>query len=590
MEPDKRNPFFKGKFTLISVACLGAILGAPSSGQADISSVNLTPSFTTTWQQPGVLWQNAQLTSPLKSLKDDTLTRREMVQSLKATLQQDPVLNELYQFRETLRGRGKMPVRRWSLGGGNAAVNLELGKHALPGLSLAGLGGSQASVGISGNGFGFFSSAPVQALNRSLASYDEFLGEKNRATEDRTEMTWLQLQPVHSKTAHLQLVWASGQKDLSPTTDKNQLLQGSLWGVQGSYELPMLSKWNLQGQWVKSNVGNSDGATAWQAKLAGPIQHPLGTAKISAVYTKVDPGFESFAGDSIEDGRTTKTLAISQPLGKGDLTAKLGLSWNQIERFGNRHLNLPRTDTTFNSIVSLRWRLASNIAITAKHSLTRNTDELYPGSKINVRDQHIQDTQAGVEIKVSSALVLNLGAGMESNLIQQQAGSRLSPTYDHSSNYLTIGMKNKTPSGSIGVDLQRSFAENGIAQNEENNVVVNLNAQQELSNWLKVGGKVRLMNECAPLPIHKLLKEPADLTANAQISLSSLGAVQLSYSQWNLKNAVNSKDTDALNAYQISYLLGARGNQSGLGLSVAYSYSAADDPQNSMWKVGFTYR
>src|SRR5690606_17351340 len=127
---------------------------------------------------------------------------------------------------------------------------------------------------------------------------------------DQTEMTWLQFQPLHSKTANLQFVWASGEKDLNPTTEAFQSLRGSLWGVQGKYALPM-KNWNFSGQWVKSNVGNSDGATAWQAKLSGPIHHPLGTANLSAVYTDIDPGFESFAGSSLENGRITKTLALS---------------------------------------------------------------------------------------------------------------------------------------------------------------------------------------------------------------------------------------------------------------------------------------
>jgi len=415
------------------------------------------------------------------------------------------------------------------------------------------------------------------------------LGDKNIASLNQSQMTWLQFQPLHSKDANLQLVWASGEKDLKPTTADLQSLRGNLWGVQGNYAL--FTNWNIDGQWVKSNVGNSNGATAWQAKLSGPIHHPLGTAKISAVYTDVDPNFESFAGSSLENGRITKTLALSQPLGKGDLTANLGLSWNQIERNGQQNLSLPRTDSTFKSIFNLRWQVSPTVALTAKHSLTKDTDELYPGSVISLQDHSIQDTQAGVEVKVSPSLLLNFGAGMNTDLIQQQQNSTFASTYDNNSNYLTVGVRNKIANGTLGVDLQRNFAQDAILQNENSNTIVSLNAQQKLAKWLNIGGKVRLSNDCPPQPTSTILSAPADLTANAQISLDSLGAVQLSYSQWNLQNALDSNDdNDTANAYQISYLLGARNGQAGLGLSVAYSYSAAANPQNALWKVGLTYR
>jgi len=594
MKTDKRNFSLNCASPLICAACVGALAtgAAPSFAQTS-ASVQLTPSFTSSWHTAdGALWQNAQLKSPLSFEQDQAMTRSQMQQSLRTSIAADPLLNELDQFRQTLRGSGKMAVRKWSLSGkGKNAINLELGKHSLPAFSLAGLSGNQSSVGIGGEKFGFYSSAPVHSLNESLASYDETLGQKNKAVLDATKMTWLQIQPVQSKTANLQLMWASGQRDLKATSTDNQFLQGNLWGVQGKYQIPFLTKWDFSGQWVKSNVGESHGATAWQAKLGGPVHHPFGTATLEAVYTDVAPGFESFASDSLEDGRITKTLALTQPMGKGDLTAKLGFSWNEIDRTGVNHLDLPRTDSTFNSILSLRWQLASGIALTAKHSLTKNTNELYPGSSLRMQDQLQQDTQAGLELKVAPSLVFNIGAGMKSNEVQQlYADAGASLTTDEDSNYLQVGVTNKRKRGSIGVDMQRSFSQNGIDDDADSNTVVNLNAQQKLATWLTVGGKLKLTDSYDDNTVTELLKKPADLTANAQISLKSLGAVQLSYSQWNLQNALDSKDADDLNAYQISYLLGARNGQSGLGFSLAYSYSAAENPQNSMWKIGFTYR
>jgi hypothetical protein len=593
MKPDKRKHSLNREHTLTALACFGVILGVEAIAQADVvtsANLQLSPALRTSAQETNhILWQNAQLSSSLKI--DEGMSRSQMQQSLKSTIAADPMLGELYSFRQTLRGTGPMALRKWTLAGnGKNSINLELGAHALPGLSLAGLSGSQSSVGIGGQSFGFYTSAPVSALNRSLASYDAMLGDKNIATLDQTKMTWVQFQPLHSKTAGLQFVWASGEKDLNPTTEAFQSLRGSLWGVQGNYALPILANWSLNGQWVKSNVGNSDGATAWQAKLAGPIHHPLGTAQLSAVYTNIDPGFESFAGSSLENGRITKSLALSQPLGKGALTANLGLSWNQIERIGQQNLSLPRTDSTFNSILSVRWQLTSSVALTAKHSLTKDTDELYPGSVFSLQNHSLEDTQAGIEVKVSPSLLLNFGAGMNSNQIQQQHDSTLNSTYDNNSNYLTVGVKNKMASGTIGVDLQRDFAQDALAQDENKSLIISLNAQQQLAPWLNVGGKVRLANDSPMQPTSTILNKPADLTANAQISLDSLGAVQLSYSQWNLQNALDANDNDTANAYQISYLLGARNGQEGLGLSLAYSYSAARNPQNTLWKVGLTYR
>ena len=594
MKPDKRKYSLNRENTLTALACFGVLLGAESVSQADpVTSVNLqlSPALSSPWQETNhLLWQNAPLIAP--SNINEGMTQSQMQQNLKSTLAADPTLGELYSFRQTLRGTGKMSVRKWVLAGsGKDAINLELGAHTLPGLSLAGLSGSQSSVGIGGQSFGFYTSAPVKSLNRSLASYDAMLGDANIATLDQTKMTWLQFQPLHSKKSNLQFVWATGQQDLTPTTTEFQSLRGSLWGVQGNYALPVLANWNFNGQWVKSNVGDSNGATAWQANISGPIHHPLGTAKLSAVYTNIDPNFESFAGSSLENGRITKSLALSQPLGKGDLTANLALSLNRIERDGQQNLSLPRTDSTFNSIFSVRWQMTPDVALTAKHSLTKDTDELYPGSVISMQDHRIQDTQAGVEVKVSPSLLLNFGAGMNADNIQQQQNSIFASTYDNNSNYLTVGVKNKIANGTLGVDLQRNFTQDALSQNDNSNMIVSLNAQQKLAKWLNIGGKVRLSNDCPPQPTSTILSAPADLTANAQISLNSLGAVQLSYSQWDLQNALDSNDNnDIANAYQISYLIGARNGQSGLGLSVAYSYSAAANPQNTLWKVGLTYR
>lgn len=592
MKPDKRRYSLNRENTLTALACFGVLLGTEAASQADtVANLQLSPALRSSWQETNhVLWQNVPLSSPLKI--NDEMSKSQMQQSLKSTIAADPMLGELYSFRQTLRGTGSVAVRKWALAGeGKNAINLELGAHALPGLSLAGLSGSQSSVGIGGQSFGFYTTAPVSALNRSLASYDAMLGDKNTASLDQTKMTWLQFQPLHSKTANLQLIYAMGQKDLQPTSKEFQSLSGNLWGVQGNYKLPILNNWNFDGQWVKSNVADSNGATAWQAKLSGPIHHPLGTAQLSAVYTDVDPGFESFAGSSLEDGRSTKTLALNQPLGKGDLTANLGLSLNEIDRDGIKNLSLPRHESTFKSILSVRWKLTPSVALTGRHSLTKDTDELYPGSAISMQNHNLQDTQAGIEVKVSPSLLLNVGAGMNSNQIQQQQAATLDSTYDNNSNYLTVGVKNKMANGTIGVDLQRDFAQDVIAQDENSRMIVSLNAQQKLANWLKVGGNVRLANDGLPQPTSTILNKPADLTANAQISLDNLGAVQLSYSQWNLQNALDASDgDDSASAYQISYLLGARNGQSGLGLSVAYSYSAAKIPQNTLWKVGLTYR
>lgn len=591
MKPDKRKHSLTPENILTASACIGLLLGAETVSSANPAGLQLAPAFQSSWQETNqLLWQNAPLRSASKI--NEEVSKSQLRQSLKSTLAADPLLGELYSFRQTLRGTGKMAVRKWTLAGdGKNAINLELGAHSLPAMSLAGLSGKQSSVGIGGQHFGFYTSAPVQALNRSLASYDAMLGDKNIASFDETKMTWLQIQPLHSKKANLQFVWASGEKDLKPTSKAFESLRGSLWGVQGNYALPMFTKWNFSGQWVKSNVGDSDGATAWQAKLSGPIHHPLGTAKLSAVYTNIEPNFESFAGNKLEDGRITKTVAINQPLGKGDLTADLGLSWNQVERIGERRANLPQKDTSLKSILKVRWQMTPDVALTARHSLTKDTDELYPGSAISMQDHRVQDIQAGVEVKVSPSLLLNFGAGMKSDQIQQQQDFSLASTYDNNSNYLTVGVKNKMGSGTIGVDLQRDFAQDALAQNEKSNLIVSLNAQQKLANWLSVGGKVRLADGMTPQPTSAILRKPADLTANAQISLNSLGAVQLSYSQWDLQNALDSGENDNIaSAYQISYLLGARNGQSGLGLSVAYSYSAAKNPDNALWKVGLTYR
>ena len=153
MKPDKRKHSLTPEKTLTALACVGVFLGTETASSADtVSAANLqlAPALRSSWQETNhVLWQNAQLSSPIKF--DEGMTKSQMQQSLKATIAADPMLGELYSFRQTLRGSGPMAVRKWALAGhGKNAINLELGAHALPGLSLAGLSGSQSSVGIGG--------------------------------------------------------------------------------------------------------------------------------------------------------------------------------------------------------------------------------------------------------------------------------------------------------------------------------------------------------------------------------------------------------------------------------------------------------
>ena len=365
--------------------------------------------------------------------------------------------------------------------------------------------------------------------------------------------------------------------------------------------------------------------------MDGPVEHPFGQAHVSADYNATDAGFAPFSDPSAtalsvnNERRTREQVSVAQdaklqlPL-LGTLSGTLSAS---AARSNRKSLNengesetapgaVPnetRTDE-LTGTADLRLQLFPAIALTGRHAHGLITEE-HPSATASPENLTLRnDSDAGVELKISRALALTAGAG------QTRVGNATLPpaaanSYDplnatlRDENRITVGVRRQTGGGSVNLSLARRMIDtntlDGAAfsggSGDTLAHTVNLDAQRRFFGWLNLQGGWSWNNEDAFARgadglIAPTTQRTQTRRAQAQLSLPFRSRFDLTYQDWLQQNGQGGATLGTIGGtreYGARYVLGAQ--DAGLGLSVEYSRREfASSDVLGTWRVGVTYR
>ncbi len=576
--------------------------------------------------------------SPLQAADDGTVSKGEFMNALS---DQAPMLGALRDWRNTMRGRdargGKSGLRSFGLGTPQGTkATLHLGAQPLPQMGLANLSGmalgGEASASVAQWGrVQFGSTKPMLALNRAFKKYDDLMEDQTPDVKTYTpDVTWLSARAWENtaQRGNLDFLAARGQRSLLADAQLGTNPLGSVWGGRGQMALfpQRLKNWNLRGEWLGSRLKDQNqSAKAWNVNVDGPLAHPFGQARVSAGISETDAGFAPFTDPSAlanaqnTEKRTREQVMVAQdaklglPIGLLSGTASFTAARSNRKNLAdeaNTVLESRQTQTDeLTGIADVRWQLVPRLAVTGKH--TRGT--IYeakpdaPALPENFTSRN--DSDAGVELKMSKSLALTMGAG------QTRVGNMVLPSDEkldplsaslRDEERVTLGLQHRTRGGNWSVGVARRLIDNNTLDGAATTAgagdalahTVNLNAERRFFDWLNLRGGWSWNNEDAFARGSDGLISPSTVRsqgrlAEAQISLpfrSRFDVRYQDYAQENIAGVSYSTMAGALREYGAKYLIGAQDGQAGFGFSVEYARrETGADPLNT-WRVGLTYR
>ena len=490
------------------------------------------------------LWGESPLEhrSPLQAADDGEVSKGEFMNALS---DQTPMLSALRDWRNTVRGRdmrgGKAGLRRFNLGtpqGSKATLNL--GAQPLPQMGLANLSGmapggaASASVAQWGR-VQVGSTKPMLALNRAFNKYDELMEDQTPGAETYTpEVTWLAARAWENKAqrGNLDFLAANGHRALLRDAKPDSNPDGTVWGGRGQMALfpQRLKNWNLRGEWLGSRLQEqSASATSWNLNVDGPVAHPFGEARVSAGISETDAGFAPFTDASAlanaqnTEKRTREQVVVAQDA-KLDLPVGLLTGTASFTAARSNRKNLAdEADTVLESrqtqtdeltgAANARWQLMSRLALTGKHTRGVIYEDKPDAPTLPENYTIRNDSDAGMELKMSDSLALTLGAG------QTRVGNMLLPpdeTLDPLSATLraatlrdedrvTLGLAHRTKGGNWNLGFARRLIDNNtldgaLATEGAGDALahtVNLSAERRFFDWLNLRGGWNWNNEDA---------------------------------------------------------------------------------------------
>lgn len=586
------------------------------------------------------LWGESPLDrhSPLQAADDGDVSQGEFMHALS---DQMPMLSALREWRNTVRGRdargGRANLRHFQLGkpqGHEAA--LKLGAQPLPQMGLANLSGmapggeAPASVAQWGR-VQFGSTKPMLALNRAFKKYDALMEDTTPGAEAfAPDVTWLSARAWESKelNGHLEFLAARGQRALLPDAQPGTNPVGQVWGGRGQMALfpQRLKNWNLRGEWLGSRLKDQgESAKSWNLNVDGPLAHPFGEARVSAGVSETDPGFAPFTDPSAianaqnTEKRTREQVVIAQdaklglPVGLLSGTASFTAARSNrknLAQEANTVLESRQTKTDeLTGVADVRWQMMPRLALTGKHSRGVVYEDKPDAPTLPENFTRRNDSDAGVELKMSRSLAFTAGAG------QTRIGNLTLPPAENldplaaslrDEDRVTVGLQHRTRGGNWSIGLARRLIDNNTLDGAQTTEgagdalahTINLSAERRFFDWLNLKGGWSWNNEDAFARGSDGLISPATVRsqgrlAEAQISLpfsSRFDVRYQDYLQESIAGASYSPLAGGLREYGAKYLVGAQEGQAGFGFSVEYARrETGGDPLNT-WRVGLTYR
>lgn len=530
-------------------------------------------------QTPGIVAQTplaTDLAAPIVPMPQ-TVTSGDFAQ---ATINQVPILTRLQAWRETMRGRGPqfvwMPFDE---------ARVQIGQQSLPANSLLNAGAAPAISARLGR-IEVGSTAPLLALNQSLRDVDELL-DGQAAGFDQSRLSWISAKALQSKTIELNLLAASGQRDLTPSRETDKSIIGGDW-MGASGRLTLASDWKLSGEWMRSQLDEGNEATKWQAALAGPISHPWGVAKLNASRKETQNGFAAWRDGREQSGHAEQEIALQQELALGDLSGSARVELGQ--RFWTDEAGWTSGDpanTMLESAARLRWKLSPSLALTGSHrrrdAWRQLPSTIYDNSEYSAAARI--ENEAGAEWKLSSSLALTASAGQTraQSELAWDARDTYAPFALRDEDRLSWGLRHRTKGGSWQLKMTQSAATDPFDDDSQiQSGALRLEAERQLFPWLRLKGGLD-RDESWSLK-DWAATEQWRRRAEANLSLADLGRLSLRYGDSFRPGAAPSDGRE----YGVGYKIGQ-----GAGLSLSMEYSRRLENQrreDEKWRVGLTYR
>jgi hypothetical protein len=521
----------------------------------------------------------------------------EQHQAMNALTQQTPMLLQFREWREALRGQGKLAGYKFNLLTDGQAANktqaptgLQLRLGVRPQSPLRLVGSAQApGVEMSWNKVAFGSTAPLRVLNQALRPLDRpWEAPGANVALDESTMTWLTARPLDEQRAAVQLMLMTGRRDLTPfLSGDNSFAEGNVWGARGDFGLS--ARWKLNTEWTGSQSAEQERvAQAWHWELAGPIAHPWGEADFRAQMSDVDWGYKPFSGVVTSEGQQRDEVVLRQNLALGALSGALGVQWNQVER---KESELPAgagttlQSETLEGNADLQLRLSPTLSLVSKHR-QRVVDDL---TDVQRNSMQQSSSDAGVQLRLARSFNVALTAGTVRTERSMLGDDGPVPISLRDENRATVALQRQSSSGNWSLNFTRQMAAQEIDQNvDTSRQSVALEGEQRLSDWLSLRGRMRLAGE-TDRERDQFLAD-ADRSVEAQLSLRSMGRLSLRLSDWEQRRDVSGNQVTESGTREtgVRYSLGS---DKGLGFSFEYSLRQQDalDDQKQ-WRLGITYR
>jgi hypothetical protein len=512
---------------------------------------------------------------------------------------QSPVLMMLRDWRNTLRGTGAMPLRKFSLGGGN--LDLEIGARPLPMSELASLpGGSAPSLGFTLGKITIGSTVPTVSMNRAFAFYDTMMNPADpfqappSQAHDETTMSWMMAKPFESKHGLLELMYVRGHHDLTPTqTTGKQFMDGTLWGTRGNFTLT--PHWKLRGEYINSSISNQPQATTnWKLVLDGGMRLPFGHATVAAYMNDVDSNFASFMNPCPALGHRTSEFTVLDTMTRGNLSGTVKFLVNRTGRKDVEGLTAGTSvysavdDTTTN----FTWKLSRHASMTLQH-ISHVTDDAYvPGGTYLLNSTRSDSSDLGLQYKLTKPLTLTVGVGrtsFDSNSWQTSKGGFTAISLRDDARMQIALQRQTSHSRWCATLVHNSSGDDANHAVDGGQESLLLEGEHQLRPWLKLHGSWRLAQES--LSAQQLADNHADRCIDALFDFKQRGQLKLRYSDWNLDHSLAGLlQSTNTSAYGIEYNVGVGPAKSGFGFTFGYYKYQVNSPDTPRLKLMLNYR
>lgn len=540
------------------------------------------------------LWGNARLRYSTNGLDQFNLS---------ALSEQSGVLMTLRDWRNTFKGTGVAPLRKFNIGGGGSGgLNFEIGARPLPMSELAGLGGGTApSMGFTFGRISMGTTAPIMSMNKSLKFYDKLMAPKDpfqapqSEARDETTMTWMMAKPFESKRGLTEFLYVRGHKDTTPgQVDNKRFLDGSLWGTRARFT--PLTGWTLKGEFINSEIETRpDAATNWKWSLDGSMKMPLGRATVAASMNNVDSNFATFMNPSPQLGRRVTDFSVQDNIAKGNFSGAIRYAVNRTAR---KDLGTLASGTSAYAAIddvnaNFSWKLSRRVSLTAQHVQKSTADDYMPGGTYLSNNTSTNTSDVGVQVQLAKPLTLTMGVGRTSFDSQ----SRMGATGEFKSislkddSRLRIGLQRNTRRARLGFTfLTNGTGDSANRAGDTSSHSLLFEGERQINRCLKLKGSWKLAQQ--DFSAQQIADNRADRSIEAMLDFKKRGQLKLRYADWNLDHSLAGllQETNT-SEYGLEYSVGiGESTRPGFGFTFGAYKHQVPGPDKPNLKISLNYR